>query len=80
MAGVDPKLEQALTKRRNLRTSAVNGRDPGEMLEVLLALDQLVMELSMYIYNIPHDDQFVMRKQNRRLHRGFSKNLRRRVF
>jgi len=39
-----------------------------QMLDVLLALDRMVIEVSMRVYNLPRRDRSVMREQNRRLH------------
>jgi len=39
-----------------------------KMLDVLLALDRIVVELSMNVYNVPLEDRAVMREQNRQLH------------
>lgn len=38
------------------------------MLDMLFALDQMLVEVSMRLYNVSRRDQFTMRRQNRRLH------------
>jgi hypothetical protein len=35
---------------------------------VLLALDRMLVEFAMRIYNVPRHDRSTMRRQNRRLH------------
>jgi hypothetical protein len=45
------------------------------MLEILLAFDRSVIELSMGLYNLPRRDRALMRKQNRRLHHVLRKRL-----
>lgn len=42
--------------------------DLNEVLDILLALDRMVVEHSMHTYNIPQRERFIMREQNRRLH------------
>ncbi|MGA8869011.1 MAG: hypothetical protein WB510_18700 [Candidatus Sulfotelmatobacter sp.] len=65
-------------KWRKLRNQVSSGSDPNHMLDALLALDGMVVEVAMNIYNVPRRDRFTMRKQNRRLHdavRGLSRQL-----
>ena len=45
--------------------------NPREMLEILLALDRSVVEVSMQLYNLDQRDRRAMRSQNRRLHAAF---------
>jgi len=59
---------RANRKGRTLRNQAASRSDPNEMLDILLALDRRVVELSMRLYNIPRRDRSVMRAQSRRLH------------
>ncbi len=40
------------------------------MLESFLALDRALIELSMYLFNVPGRERLVLRVQNRRLHRA----------
>ncbi|SPE44203.1 hypothetical protein SBA7_300046 [Candidatus Sulfotelmatobacter sp. SbA7] len=49
--------------------------DRNQVLDILLALDRMVVELSMRVYNIPRRDRFIMRKQNRRLHAAVREHL-----
>jgi hypothetical protein len=60
---------------RKLRNQVLNQRDPNEMLDVLLALDRMLVEVSMRLYNVPRRDRFTMRKQNRRLHDAVRQHL-----
>jgi len=60
--------QQHKRKWRKLSSQALSQREPNEMLDVLLALDRMLVEVSMRIYNVPRHDRFTMRKQNRRLH------------
>lgn len=53
---------------RKLRSQVLSQRDPNEMLDVLLALDRMLVEVSMRLYKVPQRDRFTMRKHNRRLH------------
>lgn len=46
-----------------------------EMLDTLLALDKMVIEVSMNLYDIGHRDRSRMRSQNRRLHAAVRKHL-----
>jgi hypothetical protein len=67
--------QQRERKWRELRNQVVSESDPNRLLEILLALDQRVVELSLRIYNIPRRDRSRIRAQNRRLHeavRGIS--------
>jgi hypothetical protein len=45
------------------------------LLEILLAFDRTVVELSMHAYNLPRRQRFAMRKQNRRLHDAVRERL-----
>ena len=42
--------------------------DFNRVLEVFLALDRMVVEHSMRVYNIPRRRRSIMREQNRHLH------------
>jgi hypothetical protein len=67
--------QQRERKWRELRNPVISESDSNRLLEILLALDRTVVELSMRIYNIPRRDRSRMRAQNRRLHeavRGIS--------
>ena len=50
------------------RNRAAHQSDPSEMLELLLALDRSVLEVSMQLYGVDSGDRRRMRSQNRRLH------------
>jgi hypothetical protein len=53
---------------RKLRSQALSQRDPNEMLDVLLALDRMLVEVSTRLYKVTQGDRFTMRKHNRHLH------------
>ena len=65
---VSPMTPRDKRKWRKLRNQLFNQRDPSQMLDVLLALDRMLVEVSMRIYNVPRRDRFTMRAQNRLLH------------
>ncbi len=44
-------------------------------LDILLALDRFVVEVSMRLYNIPRRERLIVRKQNRRLHSAVRKHM-----
>ena len=60
---------------RKLRNQVLRQRDASEMLDVLLALDRMLVEVSMGLYKVPRRDRFTMRKQNRRLHDAVRQHL-----
>ena len=60
---------------RKLRSQVLRQRDPNEMLDVLLALDSMLVEVSMRLYEVPQCDRFTMRKHNRRLHDAVRQHL-----
>lgn len=62
-------------KWRKLRSQLLRQRDPDEMLDVLLALDRILVEVSMRLYKVPQSDRFTMRKHNRRLHAAVRQHL-----
>jgi len=49
--------------------------DLNQMLDILLAFDQSVVECSMRLYNVPRRDRVTMREQNRRLHHALRECL-----
>lgn len=57
------------------RTEGLNRRDPEEMMDTLLALDRMLVEVSMRLYNVPRRDRFTLRKHNRRLHAAVRQQL-----
>lgn len=65
----------ASRRRRQLRSPEVSDSVPNRLLDVLLALDRMVVELSMNVYNVPSPDRFLMREQNRRLHAAVRESL-----
>jgi hypothetical protein len=60
---------------RRLRDASLIQREPENMLDVLLALDRMLVEVSMRLYKVPHNDRAAMRKQNRRLHSAVREHL-----
>lgn len=58
---------------RKLRTQVPH--DPAEMLDDLLALDRMLVEVSMRLYKVPLRQRFTMRAQNRRLHDAVRQHL-----
>ena len=66
-----------LDSRRLLKLGDASSiqRDPENMLDVLLALDRMLVEVSMRLYNVPHTDRATMRKENRRLHNAVKEHL-----
>ncbi len=58
-----------------LRDASLIQRDRENMVDVLLALDRMLVEVSMRLYNLPHNDRATMRKQNRRLHNAVREHL-----
>lgn len=50
-------------------------RNARETLETLLALDRMVVELSLRTYGVSRHQRSLMRKQNRRLHHAVRKHL-----
>jgi hypothetical protein len=45
------------------------------MMDTLLALDRMLVEVSMRLYNVPRRDRFTLRKHNRRLHAAVRQQL-----
>jgi hypothetical protein len=63
-------------EKRNWRiTRAESTVDPRPMLDVLLALDRMVVEVSMHLYNVDHRDRSNIRGSNRRLHAAVRQHL-----
>jgi hypothetical protein len=60
------------------RTRPRQGSDAKHELEVLLALDRVLVEVSMQLYNVDPRDRSKMRRQNRRLHAAVREHLPRR--
>jgi hypothetical protein len=66
-----------ITQREQKRShnSHHRGTDPRQRMELLLALDRMLVEVSMRLYNLPRHEQLAMRKQNRHLHRAVREQL-----
>ena len=62
-------------RRRKLPAPSPNGNDLDNLLDILLALDRSVVELSMHVYNLAPGQQLAMREQNRRLHDAVRRRL-----
>ena len=62
-------------ERRKPRSQSLGQRDPNEMMDDLLALDRMLVEVSMRLYKVPERDRFTMRKHNRRLHNAVRQHL-----
>jgi hypothetical protein len=60
---------------RKLRKGSVSTSDLDNLMNILLALDRTVVELSMHVYQIPRGHQLAMREQNRRLHEAVRQRL-----
>jgi hypothetical protein len=60
---------------RKLRKGLVRTSDLDNLMNILLALDRTVVELSMHVYKIPRGQQVAMREQNRILHEAFRDRL-----
>jgi len=71
--------QQDERKWRELGNQVISRSDLNKVLDILLALDRIVVEHSMRTYNIPRRDRFIMREQNRRLHNAVREYLHRLV-
>ena len=73
----DNQTVHPMTKREQNRVRQPDYRwgDPRQMMDVLLALDRMLVEVSMRLYNLPRHEQSAMRKQNRHLHRAVREQL-----
>ncbi|HKT87558.1 MAG TPA: hypothetical protein VJQ59_03945 [Candidatus Sulfotelmatobacter sp.] len=67
------KFVAAPVFRSNDRTAPEG--DPREMLEMLLALDRSLVEVSMQLYNVDPRGRSEMRRDNRRLHTAMRNQL-----
>jgi hypothetical protein len=61
-------MAQRKDKRRRTSRTVISESDPKKLLEILLALDRHVIELSMRLYNVPRGERFTMRAECRRVH------------
>lgn len=59
----------------NLRNHATLATVPNEMTDVLLALDRVLVEVSMDLYNLKGHDRRKMRAHNGRLHAALREHL-----
>lgn len=62
-------------QRRHNGSSTRQARDAKRPLEVLFALDRMVVEVSMQLYNVDGRDRARMRRENRRLHAAMRQHL-----
>ena len=62
-------------KRHGRVTRDESAVDPRPMLDVLLALDRMVVEVSMHLYNVEVRDRANIRGSNRRLHAAVREQL-----
>ena len=60
---------------RALRTRDARASDVKELLEVFSALDRIVIEISMHVYNVPPRDRSAMLEQHRRLHNAIRQGV-----
>lgn len=61
--------------RRKMTDQVLHQGNPRQMLDILLALDRMLVEVSMRLYNVPRHDRLTMRKQNRHLHAAVREHL-----
>jgi hypothetical protein len=67
--------------RQHNKTSARKSQDAPlsassrESLDVLLALDRMLIEVSMRLYNVSQSDQLTLREHNRHLHNAVRAHL-----
>jgi hypothetical protein len=64
-------------KRRwhKLRDQLKREHDPVKAVDIMLALDRILVEVSMRMYHLPGCDRLVMRRHNRRLHKAVRNSL-----
>lgn len=53
---------------RALRFREARASDVNQLLEALCALDRIVIEISMHVYNVPLRDRSALLEQHRHLH------------
>lgn len=61
-------IVQQNRRRRHKVSSNMQARDAKLPLDVLFALDRMVVEVSMQLYNVHGRERARMRRENRRLH------------
>ena len=62
-------------RRRHKVSSNVQAKAGKPPLEVLFALDRMVVEVSMQLYNVDDRDRARMRRENRRLHAALRRHF-----
>jgi len=62
-------------RRSELRNQVIRESASNQTLNILLALDRIVVELCMRAYKIPRRDRLIMREHNRRLHDAVREHL-----
>ena len=69
-------MKKAFTlNRRKARKPVFRRGELDRMLEIMLAFDRSVVELSMGLYNLPGHERDKMRRHNRRLHHALRQRL-----
>ena len=63
--------QRSKRKKSEVGTRMISEADRRRVLEGVLALDRMLMELSMRLYNIPQRERLALRGHNRRLHHAF---------
>ncbi len=72
---MNPIPQDNKTRTRKLQDAPLSGTSPKEKLDVLLALDRMLIEVSMRLYNVSQSDQLTMRKHNQHLHNAVRAHL-----
>jgi hypothetical protein len=72
---MNPTTQNNKSRTRKLRDAPLSGTGPREKLDVLLALDRMLIEVSMRLYNVSQSDQLTMRKHNQHLHNAVRAHL-----
>jgi hypothetical protein len=72
---MNPIPQDNKTRTRKLQDAPLSGTSPKEKLDVLLALDRMLIEVSMRLYNVSQSDQLTMRKHNQHLHNAVRTHL-----
>ena len=62
-------------KWTEMRNRITRASESNNALDVFLAMDRFVVELSMRVYDVPRNERSLMRKQNRRLHGALRRHL-----
>jgi hypothetical protein len=57
------------------RKSTARRDDPQQMLDLVMAMDRMLMEVSMQLYNVDRGERSQLRRQNRRLHAAVRAHL-----